>query len=169
MKDLRIARDWVGDRWIDIEAKPDILSAITSAVALDSKLSASPTMIKEVKSDDVTGSDADTTTAIEVIGDEGKLNCATTGSNGLAEDVDPADDNNPSPLIHGSNEDDDYYKTNDIHNHEGDVGGSDDNDDIDDDDVEDEVRSDDDNALDMDASEASAQNCKLMEIMEVAA
>ncbi|XP_030517644.1 uncharacterized protein LOC115731121 isoform X1 [Rhodamnia argentea] len=169
MKDLRISRDWVGDRWIDIKAKPDILSAMTSAVALDSKHSVSSTMIKEVKSDDVTASDADTTTAIEVICDEGKLNCATTRSNGLAEDVDPADDKNLSPLIHERNEDDDYYKINDIRNHEGDIGGSDDDDDIDDDDVEDEVQSDDDNALDMDASEASAQNCKLMEIMEVVA
>lgn len=169
MKYLRISRDWVGDTWIDIEAKKDILSAINSANALESKLSASSTVIKEVKSDDVAGSEADTTTVIEVICDEGKLNCATTASNGLAEDVDPADDKNPSPLIHESNEDDDYYKINDIRNLEGDVGGSDDNDDIDDDDVEDDVQSEDDNALDMDASETSAQNCKLVEIMEVVA
>ncbi|XP_050369952.1 uncharacterized protein LOC126788043 [Argentina anserina] len=32
-KDLRISRDWLGDQWVDIEAKPDVLSAISSTIS----------------------------------------------------------------------------------------------------------------------------------------
>ncbi|GLT56969.1 hypothetical protein SLA2020_299810 [Shorea laevis] len=40
-KDLRISRDWVGDQWIDVEAKPNILRVITAAASLDTKVSIS--------------------------------------------------------------------------------------------------------------------------------
>lgn len=45
-KDLRKSKDWVGDSWTDIEAKPEICSFITAAVTLESKLSTIPNNIK---------------------------------------------------------------------------------------------------------------------------
>ncbi|XP_051128506.1 uncharacterized protein LOC127249639 [Andrographis paniculata] len=50
-KDLRISKDWVGDRWVDVEPNPNILSLISST-SMDTKLStSSAAALKEVKSD----------------------------------------------------------------------------------------------------------------------
>ncbi|KAK3198739.1 hypothetical protein Dsin_022154 [Dipteronia sinensis] len=46
-RDLRMSRDWVGDRWVDIEAKPDIFSAISVLINLENKLSS--TVTKDAK------------------------------------------------------------------------------------------------------------------------
>ncbi|OWM81355.1 uncharacterized protein LOC116190071 [Punica granatum] len=54
-KDLRKSRDWVGDRWIDVQAKPDINSVIT----VESKLSASPTISENIKPDDNAAQDTE--------------------------------------------------------------------------------------------------------------
>ncbi|OMO83708.1 hypothetical protein CCACVL1_11254 [Corchorus capsularis] len=52
-KDLRISRDWDGDHWIDIEARPDILSGISAAVSpdMDMKVSMSSTVVIDAKLD----------------------------------------------------------------------------------------------------------------------
>lgn len=50
LKNLRISRDWVGNRWVDIEPNPNIL-CIISATSVDTKLSTSSAASKEVKSD----------------------------------------------------------------------------------------------------------------------
>ncbi|KAH6778627.1 hypothetical protein C2S51_009939 [Perilla frutescens var. frutescens] len=50
LKNLRISRDWVGDRWVDIESNPNIL-CIISATSVDTKLSTSSAASKEAKSD----------------------------------------------------------------------------------------------------------------------
>ncbi|GAA0170932.1 hypothetical protein LIER_25085 [Lithospermum erythrorhizon] len=40
---LRVSRDWVGDRWIDIDMNPDILAVISATISMDAKLSISST------------------------------------------------------------------------------------------------------------------------------
>lgn len=50
LKNLRVSRDWVGDRWVDIEPNPNIL-CIISATSVDTKLSTSSAASKEAKSD----------------------------------------------------------------------------------------------------------------------
>ncbi|KAI8557499.1 hypothetical protein RHMOL_Rhmol04G0015400 [Rhododendron molle] len=51
-KSLRVSRDWIGDQWVDIEAKHDILAAISAVMSLDAKLIASSSSQKELQSDD---------------------------------------------------------------------------------------------------------------------
>ncbi|XWS27744.1 hypothetical protein CRYUN_Cryun25bG0006900 [Craigia yunnanensis] len=52
-KDIRISRDWEGDRWIDIEARPDILSLISVAISpdMETKVSMSSTVVMDAKVD----------------------------------------------------------------------------------------------------------------------
>lgn len=50
LKNLRVSRDWVGDRWVDIEPNPNIL-CIISSTSVDTKLSTSSAASKEAKSD----------------------------------------------------------------------------------------------------------------------
>ncbi|KAF8414249.1 hypothetical protein HHK36_002249 [Tetracentron sinense] len=45
-KNLRGSRDWIGNQWVDIKVKPDILSAISVAVSPGTKLSTSTTIAK---------------------------------------------------------------------------------------------------------------------------
>ncbi|KAI3466432.1 hypothetical protein Pfo_023095 [Paulownia fortunei] len=49
LKHLRVSRDWVGDRWVDVVPNPNIL-CILSATSMDTKLSASSAVSKETKS-----------------------------------------------------------------------------------------------------------------------
>ncbi|CAG7910100.1 unnamed protein product [Brassica rapa] len=49
-KDIRISRDWVGDSWIDIDPKPEILSLVSSDdISPEAKLSVSSTLSKDAK------------------------------------------------------------------------------------------------------------------------
>lgn len=50
-KDVRISRDWVGNQWIDIQAKPDILSAISATTSPETKTSISLMINKDLASD----------------------------------------------------------------------------------------------------------------------
>ncbi|KAE8704306.1 hypothetical protein F3Y22_tig00110458pilonHSYRG00467 [Hibiscus syriacus] len=54
--DLRSFRDWDGDRWIDIKARPDILSLISDAISpdMDTKVSMSTTPVVDAKLDGCT-------------------------------------------------------------------------------------------------------------------
>ncbi|KAK7302318.1 hypothetical protein RJT34_13204 [Clitoria ternatea] len=46
-KDLRISRDWLGDKWINIKAKPEITTTIfTANNSFNTKLSTSPSLAK---------------------------------------------------------------------------------------------------------------------------
>ncbi|PIA43698.1 hypothetical protein AQUCO_01800032v1 [Aquilegia coerulea] len=49
-KNLRISRDWVNNQWVDIGARPDILSVISADVSPGMKLSACTTAAKEAES-----------------------------------------------------------------------------------------------------------------------
>ncbi|KAJ6827798.1 uncharacterized protein M6B38_365065 [Iris pallida] len=48
-RSLRISRDWLGNQWVDIKAKPDILSLI-SPISLGEKLTASSILVKGAQS-----------------------------------------------------------------------------------------------------------------------
>ncbi|CAE6242413.1 unnamed protein product [Arabidopsis arenosa] len=48
-KDIRISRDWVGDSWVDIDPKPEILAIVSSDISSDAKLSTSSTLAKDTK------------------------------------------------------------------------------------------------------------------------
>ncbi|XP_022753055.1 uncharacterized protein LOC111301551 [Durio zibethinus] len=52
-KVLRISRDWGGDHWIDIEARPSILSVIYAAISpdMETKVSVSSTVVMDAKVD----------------------------------------------------------------------------------------------------------------------
>lgn len=56
-KDLRISRDWVGDSWVDIDPKPEILSFVSSTVSLEAKVSLSSTLAKDAKAKPIAMSD----------------------------------------------------------------------------------------------------------------
>lgn len=50
-KDLRVSRDWLGDSWINIKAKPEITTTIfTANNSFNTKLSVSPSIVKDVVS-----------------------------------------------------------------------------------------------------------------------
>ncbi|KAJ4907676.1 agenet domain-containing protein / bromo-adjacent homology (BAH) domain-containing protein [Raphanus sativus] len=53
-KDVRISRDWVGDRWVDINPKPEILSLVASDISPEAKLSMSSTTAKDAKAKPIT-------------------------------------------------------------------------------------------------------------------
>lgn len=48
---LRASRDWVGGQWVDVERNPEVLSILSAALSLESKLSVSSAFSKEAKSD----------------------------------------------------------------------------------------------------------------------
>ncbi|KAK4439712.1 protein AGENET DOMAIN (AGD)-CONTAINING P1 [Sesamum alatum] len=50
LKNLRVSRDWIGDRWADVEPNPNIL-LVLSATSMDTKLAVSSAVSKEAKSD----------------------------------------------------------------------------------------------------------------------
>ncbi|KAL0353519.1 UNVERIFIED_CONTAM: protein AGENET DOMAIN (AGD)-CONTAINING P1 [Sesamum angustifolium] len=50
LKNLRVSRDWIGDRWVDVEPNPNILHVL-SATSMDTKLAVSSAVSKEAKSD----------------------------------------------------------------------------------------------------------------------
>ncbi|CAN7114960.1 unnamed protein product [Brassica rapa subsp. narinosa] len=48
-KDVRISRDWVGDSWVDIDPKPEILSLVASDASPKARLSMSSTLANDAK------------------------------------------------------------------------------------------------------------------------
>lgn len=158
-KDLRISRDWLGDRWIDIKAKPDITSTISTVDSFNRKLSVSP-IAKDVDSvgfanscDDVP--DGNKSNEPNIV--EEKLVCCE----GFAEDVNWVNDNKPPS-----------QKCTQVDNIETDGGsdnesnGDDDDKDNKDGDCNQDVNNDD---GDMEVLGTSEKDCKAAEPMEVAA
>ncbi|XP_022716759.1 uncharacterized protein LOC111275597 isoform X2 [Durio zibethinus] len=116
-KDLRISRDWDGDHWIDIEARPDILSVISALISpgLEMKVSMSSTVVTDAKVDDGT-------MPIEVVAAKTVLNVAEgekpelanqdcsdnvledTGGTKDEKDGDGSDGKKPPPSENGNNE-----------------------------------------------------------------
>lgn len=75
----------MGDRWVDIQGKLDILSALSATIGLDSKLSPSSNIAKDIKSG-VSMSCADSSTRFNIVVDQ-KLDLpAIACSDGLPEE-----------------------------------------------------------------------------------
>ncbi|GAY47682.1 hypothetical protein CUMW_106180 [Citrus unshiu] len=126
-KDLRISRDWVGDQWVDIEDKPDILSVISDTISPENKISLSSTIANAVKSD---GLDACIevliTTKLDTV-EEGKPNLASlTCSDTLPEDLDCVNEEKAPSLEQGSGQGVDHVNASDHEVHDA-RGNDDDN------------------------------------------
>ncbi|XP_043691026.1 uncharacterized protein LOC122641791 isoform X1 [Telopea speciosissima] len=149
-RNLRSSRDWVGNRWVDIEAKPDILSIISAAVSPGTKLSACSTMAKGTESGGSAMSDREGPSAsrLETVEEDNQEMAVSAGSDGMLENVKWVN-SRKQPWVK-----DDVRK--------GDDDGHDDDGDGDDHVSEDRV--------DMEEEFACAgQKCEAIELMEVAA
>lgn len=112
-KDLRISRDWVGNQWVDIEAKPDILSAISAAISLDVKI---PTSL--IGSKDAAVSCPKVSTGTMQDGVEEKLDLvAPVSSIAVPEDMD-CDNQMEQPSCKDGSVGNDADHANDSHNDE---------------------------------------------------
>ncbi|KAK7276948.1 hypothetical protein RIF29_18097 [Crotalaria pallida] len=157
-KDLRISRDWLGDQWINIKAKPDITSTVFEVNSFNTKLPKSPSTAKDIDSVGFANSCHDVPVGNKSnepdIVEEKPVCCE-----GFAEDVDQVRDNNPSPQnctqvddveIHGGSDND----------NNGDNDRKDNKDDADHQDVNNDDR-------DMEVVETSEKDCTSAEPMEV--
>ncbi|KAL5737377.1 hypothetical protein ACOSP7_030138 [Xanthoceras sorbifolium] len=160
-KDLRISRDWVGDRWVDIEAKPDIFSAISALLNPENKISSSSTIAKDVKA---VGFDASCTEVpivdkLETVEEE-KPKLA--GNDSLPDDLDRVNGNMPSSSLEqgdGEGGDDVNVSCEEVH----DARGNDEKE-------HDGENHDNGGKLDADeVLETSGHTCKTTELMEVTA
>lgn len=126
-KDLRISRDWVGDQWVDIEDKPDILSVISDTISPENKVSLSSTIANAVKSDGLDACiEVPITTKLDTV-EEGKLNLASlTCSDTLPEDLDCVNEEKAPSLEQGSGQGVDHVNASDHEVHDA-RGNDDDN------------------------------------------
>ncbi|GMP52187.1 hypothetical protein CsSME_00018102 [Camellia sinensis var. sinensis] len=71
-KNLRVSRDWMGDHWVDIKLNHDVLSAISSVIRLDAKLSPASISAKDPESDDYPMSchEVPPTTKLDIVEEE---------------------------------------------------------------------------------------------------
>ncbi|GAV68796.1 BAH domain-containing protein/Agenet domain-containing protein [Cephalotus follicularis] len=159
-KDLRISRDWVGDKWIDIEAKPDLLSTISQTISPVTKVSMPSSIAKDVKSA-MPDIGVHTSNELNIVEGEKPNLTALASSGDTPENMDVVDAEKLSSLKGEGT---------------GDCGGDvkvrqDEVNDIQGDDEEGNI-DDHDNSrgkLDMDVLETSGQNCKAIELMKVTA
>ncbi|XP_038685984.1 uncharacterized protein LOC119985712 isoform X1 [Tripterygium wilfordii] len=150
-KDLRFSRDWVGDRWIDIEEKPDILSHIDAANP-EIKNSMSSSIAK-----DITSTEVFTDSKLEIVEEQKPHLAASASSSSLPEDI---EENKKPSSLEGEIMEDDGDDVNATHvnmddvkgNNEGDASGDNNND-----------------KAEMGLLETSDQSCKAVELMEITA
>ncbi|XP_017980597.1 PREDICTED: uncharacterized protein LOC18593312 [Theobroma cacao] len=168
-KDLRISRDWDGDHWIDIEARPDMLSLISTAISpdMDTKVSMSSTVVMDAKFD---GS----TMPMEVVAAKTTLNVvhgekpelAIQDCSGVKElqsskdekEGDGSDFKKPPPSENGDN-DGNADDANTIHDKLNDVDGNDKN--------NNGNNSNDDKEGKLETENDMEQDCKSTELVEV--
>ncbi|KDP39261.1 hypothetical protein JCGZ_01018 [Jatropha curcas] len=163
-KDARTSRDWVGNQWIDIQAKPDILSAISTSISPDSKMSMSSTVAKDMKPDDFAMFNTEVpNSTVPNNMEEKKPDIATlTSTDNIAEDMDCDDDRKP-PVSDNKAEEDGGSDINIVHDKKDEVQGNNDVDEVDN-----GVKKNDDK-MDMEVFDTSDKNCNAMELMEVTA
>jgi hypothetical protein len=156
-KDLRKSKDWMGDQWVDIQGKPDILSTISETIGSDTKRSTSSNIVKDIKSDfSMSYVEVPNSTKFNTVEDE-KLNSTTfASSDGLPEDTDRVDRKSPS-LNDIKTEVD--VEMNDSCDNVDDVQGNDD---------DDKRENDGENDDNTENFETSGQACEAVELMEVA-
>lgn len=159
-KDLRVSREWLGNQWINIEAKPDVVSAISVTFISGSKPSMSSTIGKDIKSDGLASSsiEAPASTDCDIVEEENLNVTASTSSDGLFKNVDWVN-GDKSPSLKDSGPEDDGVNPNDSCGNVDNVQGNDDDDKDDHD--HDEGR------VGMEMLESSGQSCKAVEVMEV--
>ncbi|XP_042478426.1 uncharacterized protein LOC122059606 [Macadamia integrifolia] len=149
-KNLRSSRDWVANQWVDIEAKPDILSIISAAVSPGTKLSACSTMAKGTESGGSAMSDREGPSAsrLETV-EEGNQEIAVSArSDGMLENV-KCENSRKRPWV------EDEVKKGDEYGHDGDNDGND------------HVSGD---RVDMGKEfDCAGQKCEAIELMEIAA
>uniref|UniRef100_A0A803Q7R1 BAH domain-containing protein n=1 Tax=Cannabis sativa TaxID=3483 RepID=A0A803Q7R1_CANSA len=79
-KDLRTSRDWLGDKWINIETKPDIVSAISIVSSSGSRPSTSSTIHKDINSGGLASTFEDPSSTKCIIPEEENQNLNLTTS-----------------------------------------------------------------------------------------
>ncbi|KAJ9672364.1 hypothetical protein PVL29_025831 [Vitis rotundifolia] len=166
-KDLRISRDWVGNQWVDIEPKPDILSAIYAAISPDAKISTSLISSKDAA---VLCPKAPTSTMQNVVEDKLGLAAPVSSYGFFPEDMDCVNEmKQPSREDGGGGNDADHV--NDSHNNDNlDEALGDDNDENNNNDEDDHNDGDDNDCeLDLEDFETAPQKCVAVELMEVVA
>ncbi|WCJ33062.1 hypothetical protein M5689_014446 [Euphorbia peplus] len=153
--DVRTSREWIGNQWVDVKAKPDVLSAIAIAISQDTIMPMSSKTPPDTNHDGCAVSCKNA----ELGNIEEKVVKATIASSteSIPEDMDCDDDGNRKPpsLDDKTNEDvgnDANVNSNEVVDK---VEGND----------EDEAKGKD----DMEVFETSEKNCKAVELMEVTA
>ncbi|EXB36083.1 hypothetical protein L484_018242 [Morus notabilis] len=170
-KDLRISRDWLGDKWINIEAKPDIVSAVSALCSSGTKPSMSSTIGKEVNSGTLTSSpiEGPPTGSKPIITEEENQNLnltASTSSDDPPKEMDLVNCEKSPSLRDNSNEDDGVVADNSCDNVDS-FHGNDDDDEKDEKDDEDHHDDDNGSKEDMKELETPNQSLKAIEMMEV--
>ncbi|MBA0606752.1 hypothetical protein Godav_019171 [Gossypium davidsonii] len=169
-KGLRISRDWDGDHWIDIDARPDILSLISDVISpdMDTKVSMSTTIVMDAKHDGGTMPVEAVAAKIIAEGEKPELafqdcfdnlvedaDCKEPASSKDEKDGDASDCKKPPPSENGKNADADDAST--IHDK---LNGMDGNDEIN--------NNDDDEEGKIEVEDGKEQNSKSTELMEAA-
>lgn len=169
VKDLRISRDWVGDHWIDIDPKTDILSLITSTITMDSKLSSySTTVMKDTQPDGIIAPETDVNGGTDISPDEVKANVTPAGGASSVQATDQLDGKmSPPPLK--QEESGKEIETNDKGEKEDSATGRNDKIDSDDHDMEDHIQKNDSIVLDVPSVETVIQKCESVEPMGLVA
>ena len=157
-KDLRKSKDWMGDQWVDIQGKPDILSTISETIGSDTKLATSSNLVQDTKSGfSVSYVEAPSSTNFNTVEDE-KLNSSSfASSDGLPEDMDRFDKKSSS--LNEIKMEVDGVETNDSCDNVDDVQGNDD---------DDKHENDGENGDKTENLDNSGQDCEAVELMEVA-
>lgn len=146
-KDLRVSRDWLGDRWVDIEPKPNVASTISAVNSSSTKFSVPPSTTKDVDSSGVVISCQD----VPGIEKSNELNDAAEDANRAIDNKPPSQETSVEVVEteqHGSCDNED--------NHDDDKDNKEEND------------GDDNDARDMEVLGTSGEDSKVMEPMEVA-
>lgn len=165
-KDIRISKDWVGNQWVDIEAKPDILSAISAVINPDNKISLSSTVAKDVKPDglDVSYTDIPSRAKLDIVEEEKPKLGTSASCDNLREDMDQFNEEKPASQeqVNGEGGDDVNVSCDEVHGVKCDDVK--DNDETDDDTDDNGSKPD---AEDFEISEP--HNCKTTELTDVPA
>ncbi|CAK7324525.1 unnamed protein product [Dovyalis caffra] len=166
-KDLRISRDWVGNRWIDIQAKPDILSAVSATSSPETKASISSIINKDLVSDlgAMSCIEVPTSAKPNTIEEREPEFAPSNGSDSHLEAMKCVDCVKPPKLDCVGNED--GVEDINISHGKGEVADNDEVQGIEQGEVVDV--NDGAGKLDVEVFETSEKNCKAIELMEVAA
>ncbi|KAK3198753.1 hypothetical protein Dsin_022168 [Dipteronia sinensis] len=156
-----MSRDWVGDRWVDIEAKPNIFSAISVLINLENKLSS--TVTKDAKPVGLDASYTEVrliTDKLETVEEEKPKLAELASNDSLPDNMDKVNAKMSPSLEQGEGEGGDDVKVSckEVH----DVQGND---------AKEHDGENDDNGgkLDAEVFDTSGHNCKTTELMEVTA